>query len=45
MKKMLNFNITLPLFTRLKDLEAATGLSPTELIRRALEDYLLKKGV
>lgn len=45
MKKMLNFNVTVPLFTRLKQLEALTGLSPTELIRRALEEYLEKKGV
>lgn len=45
MKKMLNFNITQPLFTRLKQLETLLGLSPTELIRRALEEYLEKKGV
>jgi hypothetical protein len=40
MKKMLNFNITEPLFQRVVELAASKGLSVTEVIRRAVEEFL-----
>lgn len=45
MRKMVNVNITVPLFQRLKELEKLTAIKVTELIRRAVEEYLDKKGV
>ena len=45
MRKMVNINMTLPLFQRLKELEKLTGIKMTELVRRAVEEYLDKKGV
>lgn len=45
MRKMVNVNMTTPLFQRLKELEKLTEIKVTELIRRAVEEYLDKKGV
>lgn len=40
MRKMLNVNLTLPLFQRLSALAEKRGLTVTDLIRRAVENFL-----
>lgn len=44
---MIKFNLMLPepMLTRLKLLQGRSGLTLSDLIRRAVEDYLKKEGV
>jgi len=42
--KRVNYHLTLKQIKSLKKLSKETGLSVAELIRRAIDDYLEKKG-